>query len=93
MLPMAMVLVLAQIAGNAAVLSVAVRLWTVTLLAVVVDLVVLALVVRRRVRAQFPDAPGRGHVGYALLRSTVLRRFRMPPPRVAPGRLVPSRRR
>ncbi len=91
MLPVALVLVLAQLAGSAALLALAVRLWTVTLLAVAIDLVVLAVVVRRRVRTAFPDAPGRGHVGYALLRSTVLRRFRMPPPRVSPGSMIPPR--
>ena len=93
MLPVAMVLVLAQITGNTAVLAVAVRLWTVTLLAVALDLVVLAVVVRRRLRTAFPDESARGHVGYALLRSTVMRRFRMPPPRVHPGSFFPSRRR
>lgn len=93
MLPVALVLVLAQLTGNVAVLAVAVRLWSVTLFAVAIDLVVLAVVVRRRVRTAFPEERTGGHIGYALLRSTVLRRIRMPPPRVHPGRLLPARRR
>ena len=93
MLPAALLLVLAQLVGNAALLALAVNSWTVTLLAVVLDLVFLAVLTRRRVREAFPDERTGAHVGYALLRSTVLRRWRMPPPRVAPGPVLPQRRR
>ncbi len=88
LLPVALVLVLAQFLGNPAVLSVAARLWTATLLVVVADLIAIALVLRRKVGAVFPGERVRGHVGYGLLRSTVFRRFRMPPPRVRPRGLL-----
>jgi hypothetical protein len=44
------------------------------------------MVVRRRIRADFPDeTKTRGHVGYALIRTAQFRRFRVPPPQVRPG--------
>lgn len=89
MLPVALVLVVAQFSGNVAVLEVAVRFWTLTLLLVVGDLVAVAIVLRRRLRTAFPDlGRTRGHVGYGLMRSTVFRRFRTPPPQVAPRGLL-----
>ena len=50
-----------------------------------VDLVVLTVLIRRRIRQEFPET-GRlgGHVAYGLLRSTVFRRWRMPPAAVSP---------
>jgi hypothetical protein len=90
LLPIALVLVVAQFTGSVPVLRVATLLWFVGLLAVFIDLVVLAVGIRRKVAEGFPDGlpdgQRRGHVGYGLLRSTVLRRWRMPAPAVTPGR-------
>ena len=86
MLPLALVLVLAQVSGQRQVLDVALLVWTAGVLLLLVDVVVLTLSIRRRVRAAHPDEPRtRGHVAYGLLRSTVFRRWRMPAPRVAVG--------
>jgi hypothetical protein len=52
---------------------------------VLLDVVVLVVLIRRRVREEHPG--GRrlgGHVAYGLLRSTVFRRWRMPPPCLSP---------
>ena len=87
MLPIALVLVVAQLVASKAVLSVAVSLWTATLLIVAVDLVLIGVHVRRAVHAHFPQEKARSHISYGLLRSTVLRRFRMPAPRVQPPAL------
>ncbi|MCW2615401.1 MAG: conserved rane protein of unknown function [Frankiales bacterium] len=85
MLPLALLLVVAQLSGSEALISFALLLWVSTLLAVVADVVVTAVLIRRRVRAAFPEETTlKGHVGYGLLRSTVFRRFRMPPATVSP---------
>ncbi|MCW2778913.1 MAG: Integral rane protein [Frankiales bacterium] len=86
LLPLALLLVVAQVAGNHTLYSVAARIWTVGLVAVVLDAVLLALRVRKALAEHHPEAGGTAkHVGYALLRSTVMRRLRMPPPLVSPG--------
>jgi hypothetical protein len=84
LLPIAVVLLAAQLSRSAAVLSVATTLWLAGLLYVFVDLVLLAVTLRRRIRREFPDDRSRGHLGYGLLRSTVFRRWRMPAPAVSP---------
>lgn len=87
LLPLAVLLVLAQLVGNDRVTSVALLLWLTGVLAMVADVVVTTLAIRRAVRAAHPDE-GRmvRHVSYGLLRSTVFRRFRLPPARTSPGR-------
>lgn len=89
LLPLAVLLVTAQVVGDDAVLRVATSVWTAGLVAVLLDLALLTVRVRRALRTHHPEARGTvRHVGYAALRSTVLRRFRMPPPQVAPGDTV-----
>jgi hypothetical protein len=84
-LPVAVLLVLSSVVGVQAVQAVVTTLWLATLLAVIIDVAVLTVIIRRRIRAEFPDT-GRlgGHVAYGLLRSTVFRRWRMPPAAVSP---------
>ena len=85
LLPVALLLVVAQLAGSPTLLAVAARLWTITLFAVLLDLIFIGVMLRRVLRDTFPEERSlRGHLGYGLLRSTVFRRFRMPPPRVRP---------
>lgn len=91
LLPVAMVLLIAQLVGDSRILAIATRLWAATLLAVLVDLVLVVLSIRRAVTSAHPGEKLRGHVFYGLLRSTLIRRFRMPPARVAPPRLFRSR--
>lgn len=85
LLPLALVLIAGNLTGSQAFVRLALLLWLATVLAVVVDLVVMGVLIRRRLRTELPEEGGRGHVAYGLLRSTVLRRFRLPPPRVSPG--------
>ncbi|MBC7374440.1 MAG: DUF3043 domain-containing protein [Frankiales bacterium] len=87
LLPLALLLVVAQLSRNQLVLSVALTLWLAGLVAVAVDIAVTTVTLRSRVKAAFPgEAKMVGHVGYGLLRSTVFRRLRMPTTRTAPGR-------
>ncbi len=86
LLPLALVLLAAQISGNRRVLDIAFTLWLVGLLIIFVDIVLTARAIRRDVRETFPEADKMSrHVGYGLLRSTVFRRFRVPVPRVSSG--------
>ena len=87
MLPLALVLVLANLSGNPRVFVAATNVWVVGVLALAVDLFLTGRAIRRRVREQFPqEGRLRGHVAYGLLRTTVFRRWRVPAPTTSPGR-------
>ena len=92
LMPVALLLVVAQLLGQPVVLGFASGLWYATFFAALLDLVLVGIAVRRRLRADFPAEPPLRHVGYGLLRTTVLRRLRTPPPRVHPGSWLPRRR-
>jgi hypothetical protein len=86
LLPAALLPVVAQLSGDKRVLAFATAVWLTTLLCAVADFVLTAVVVRQRIRRDFPDeAKLRGHVLYAVVRTAQFRRFRLPPPRVSPG--------
>ena len=85
-LPLAVLLVGSSLLGNRAVLDIALALWMGAILALLVDAVFTAILIRKNVRAAHPEEGGMGrHIGYGLLRSTVMRRMRLPKPQVAPG--------
>jgi len=60
-------------------------MWLVLVVAMVIDSIMLRYLARRTVMKRLPDAPLRGVTSYALLRSTQLRRLRLPPPRLKRG--------
>jgi hypothetical protein len=60
-------------------------LWLATMLLVIIDLIMMRFRVKREIRTRFPDDTGRGHVLYAIARSTQIRKFRLPKPTVKPG--------
>ena len=91
LLPVALLLVVAELSDQAVLVAVAGRLWAATLLAVLVDVFLTVRAVRRALTAAHPDVRLRSHIGYGLLRSTVVRRFRMPPPRTSPPPLLRQR--
>jgi len=62
-----------------------VYLWMATILLVGLDSIRLVVGVRRQIRARFGPEAIRGTTAYALLRSTQLRRFRLPKAMVASG--------
>jgi len=93
-LPLAVLLLLGNISGNRTFIAIITALWLASVVALLIDTVLTGVLIRRRVRGAFPE-DGRipAHVGYGLLRSTVFRRFRLPPPAVSPAPLPWSRRR
>ena len=60
-------------------------LWTVTIIATVVDELLLVYQLKREIKKRFTKAESRGAVLYAVLRSTQLRRMRLPKPAIAIG--------
>ena len=88
MLPMALLLVAAQLSKNITVINLAATLFLAVILALTADVVVTSFTLRRRVAEAYPgEGKMARHIGYGILRSTVLRRFRQPPARVSPGKL------
>lgn len=63
-------------------------LWIVTIAGTALDTVYLIYRLRRELKQRFPDERTRGSLPYAVLRSTQLRRFRMPKPQVQRGQAV-----
>ncbi len=91
LLPLALLLVLAQLSGNRRVLDLALTVWLAGVLALFGDIILITVSIRRKVRAQHPgQGKLRNHVAYGLLRSTVFRRMRLPATRVSPGRARPA---
>ena len=89
LLPVALLLVIAQVVKQPALLQVALAVWTATVVVVLFDLFVTGRRIRRTLGRELPgQGRMRGHIGYGLLRSTVFRRFRMPPPKVTIGTQV-----
>ena len=85
LLPLALTLVVVNLTGNRTLQGVGILVWLAALLISAVDILMTGFSINRKVKAQFPEeSRTRGHVAYGLIRSTVLRRFRMPPPRVSP---------
>ncbi len=68
--------------------GISVLLWLTMMAALVVDSFLLLRRVRRDLGRRFPEESHRGTTGYTLLRSTQMRRLRLPPPRVKPGAKV-----
>lgn len=85
-LPLALVILVLTFVGTTQLQAAGGFLWMVVVVLIVIDSVMLALRLRRGLARNFPDESGRGALSYALMRSMQIRRFRLPPPRVKPGR-------
>ena len=66
-------------------------LWTATIIGTVLDTLWLIWKTRRELLRRFPDENRRGAVAYAVLRSSQLRRLRLPKPQVQRGATLPER--
>lgn len=61
-------------------------LWLMLVVLIIVDSVLIGIRLRQGLRRSFPDENHKGALAYALMRSMQIRRFRLPPARVRPGR-------
>lgn len=87
LLPLALVLIVTNLTGIRALQDLGLLLWLAAILAMITDIASTTVLLRKRIRAEHPEEKSLfGHIAYGLLRTTVLRRFRLPPPRVSPGR-------
>jgi cation transport ATPase len=70
--------------------ALATSLWLTVLLLLIVDALVLGLRIRKLVRQQFPDTTQRMRslILYGISRSTMIRRWRQPKPRVPVGNRI-----
>ena len=66
-------------------------LWTSTILITIIDEVFLVRGLRKELQARFDPDDIRGCLPYAVLRTTQLRRFRMPKPQVKRGETLKER--
>ncbi len=85
LLPGALVVVIAGFTGNVRLQAIMFGLWMAVLLGVAFDLFLAGFQIRTALQAQSPGGKKRGHIAYGLLRTTVIRRFRMPRPMVERG--------
>lgn len=86
LLPVAAFAIIANSIKDPAVVQVSFSLWTATLIGVALDLYLLGRLLKTRLAAEFPSEGKLGkHIRYGLLRSTTIRRFRMPKPQVSRG--------
>lgn len=85
-LPLALLILVLTFTNSAQLRLIGSTLWMALVILILVDSVLLVLKLRRGLDRTFPDENRRGAVAYALMRSMQIRRFRLPPPRVKPGR-------
>ncbi len=87
LLPVAVIVVVAGFTPSRDLQAITFGIWLATLLGVFLDMLQVGFTMRNMVRRDFPgETKRRGHVAYGLLRTTVIRRFRMPRPQVTRGR-------
>jgi hypothetical protein len=85
LLPVALVVVVSGFVGNPSLQAMTFAVWLASLAAVAIDMVFLTIEMRRHLKRAFPDERKlRGHIAYGLMRTTVMRRFRVPRPTVHP---------
>ena len=91
LLPILVAVLVMSFVQVVAVQLVATYAWAVLLVLTIVDEVVMVRTLKRELRDRLPDAPTKGATGYAVLRSTQLRRFRLPPVAIERGGMLKPR--
>ncbi|MEV0181181.1 DUF3043 domain-containing protein [Streptomyces sp. NPDC050625] len=84
-LPLAVVILVLSVVRVASLQNIALLLWLVVIVLIVLDSIVSAFRLRKRLGERFPDQNRRGAVAYALMRSLQMRRLRLPKPQVKRG--------
>lgn len=89
LLPILVLILLLSLVGQTWAVTAVSSLWAFTIVAVVLDTLLLLRGVKKQLAERgFDAADARGARFYALLRSTQLRRFRLPKPQVARGEVL-----
>ena len=81
LLPLAILVVVSGFFGNTQLNAMVFAIWLASLAAVAIDMLFIGFDLRRHLKRAFPDERKyRGHIAYGLMRTTVMRRFRVPRP-------------
>jgi len=89
LMPMAAVSLLSFFTKDPRIQAAVTGVWLATLMGVAMDMALLSGVLRRQLRERFPGEAKLGsHIRYGLLRTTVIRKLRMPRPAVQRGQKV-----
>lgn len=85
MLPLLVVILLVSVFGGTTGALVVAVLWAVAVVGTLLDEIVMVRGLRKQLRSRFEPAQTKGATFYAILRTTQLRRFRLPKPVVQRG--------
>lgn len=89
LLPLLLIIMFLQYSAQPGLVAFGTGLWSVTLILVLVDSILLRFQLRRRLQQRFPDESYKGTTFYALLRALQVRFLRVPKPRVKLGQRLP----
>ncbi|AZP17219.1 DUF3043 domain-containing protein [Streptomyces aquilus] len=84
-LPMAVIILVLSMVQVGSLQSIALLLWLVVIVLIVLDSILTAFRLKKRLAERFPDHNRKGAVAYALMRSLQMRRLRLPKPQVKRG--------
>jgi hypothetical protein len=84
--PVAFIVLLLGLVKNPTLQKIVVYVWTVVLILVVLDTILVGILLTSSLKKSFPTKSERkGSVSYGVLRALQMRRFRIPPPRLRAG--------
>lgn len=85
MLPLLLVILVLSFFKDPAIVSAVFTTWIALIFAIVIDEFMLVFLLRRELKRRFEPSETKGAGFYAVLRSTQMRRFRLPPPAIKLG--------
>lgn len=78
MLPLLLVILMLSFIKHPTVVTVVFTMWIALIFAIILDEVFLVVMLKRELKARFSPQESKGAITYAVLRSTQMRRFRLP---------------
>ncbi|MDP9823602.1 DUF3043 domain-containing protein [Nocardioides massiliensis] len=91
LLPLLLIIMFMQYSGTEQLMGFSNALWSITIILVLLDSLLLRFQLRRQLKRRFPEEPLKGTTFYALLRALQIRFLRMPKPRVKLGQRLPEK--